>query len=149
MGVFDLTVENAQLVQARGPSAQLTAISAGEGHVIKADAMLVEAVSGAAWVRVQAEKLPSAEHEHGVVKSSRLLVLVENGLGGQQLAVPAGAALQISHRHGNVGNWREVRHGTSKLMAEYWDDDRRKVPAAGRRELQGADVSAGRFAGGL
>jgi hypothetical protein len=58
MDVFDPAVEDAQLVQARGPSDQLTAISAGEGHVIKAGAMLVETVSGAAWVRVQTESCP-------------------------------------------------------------------------------------------
>jgi len=72
--------------------------------------MLVEPVTCGPGVRMQAEQLPAAEREYGVVKSSGLLVLVENGPSGQQPAVPASASLQISHRHSNVGDRRELRH---------------------------------------
>jgi hypothetical protein len=73
--------------------------------------MLVEPVTCGLGVRMQAEQLPAAEREHGVVKASGLLVLVKNGPGGQQLAVPASASPQISHRHSDVGDRRELRHG--------------------------------------
>ena len=87
MGVLDSAVRNAQLVQARGPPLQLTAVTAGEGHMIQAGAMLVESVTGGMGVGMQAEQLPSVEREHGVVKAPGLLVLVENGLGsGRQMA---------------------------------------------------------------
>jgi len=75
-------MHNAQLVQACDPGLQLTAVTAGEGNMIQAGAMLVESVICGIWVRMQAEQLSSAEREHGVVKAPDLLVLVENGLGG-------------------------------------------------------------------
>jgi hypothetical protein len=78
--------------------------------MIQAGTMLVEPVTCSPGVRMQAEQLPPAEREYGVVKSSGLLVLVENGPGGQQPAVPASASLQISHRHSNVGDRRELGH---------------------------------------
>jgi len=108
-GVLDPPVRDAQLIQARGPGLQLTAVTAGEGNMIQAGTMLVEPVTCGLRVRVQAEQLPAAEREDGVVKSSGLLVLVENGPGAQQPAVPASASLQISHRHSDVGDRRELR----------------------------------------
>ena len=48
--------------------------------------MRVEPVSCVIGLGVQAERLPSIKREHGVVEAVGLLVLVENGLGGQQLA---------------------------------------------------------------
>src|ERR1700751_3881971 len=59
---------------------------------------------------MQAEQLPATEREHGVVKAPDLLVLVENGLGGQQLAVPASGSLQISHGYGDAGDRRGPTH---------------------------------------
>jgi hypothetical protein len=109
-GVLDPAVRDAQLIQARGPGLQLTAITAGEGNMIQAGTMLIEPVTCGLRVRVQAEQLPAAEREYGVVKSSGLLVLVENGPGAQQPAVPASASLQISHRDSDVGDRRELRH---------------------------------------
>jgi hypothetical protein len=82
-------VRDAQLIQARGPGLQLIAVTTGEGNMIQAGTMLVEPVTCGPGVRMQAEQLPAAEREYGVVKSSGLLVLVENGPGGQQPAVPA------------------------------------------------------------
>ena len=110
VGVHDSAMGNAQLVQACDPGLQLTAVTAGEGNMIQAGAMLVESVTCGIWVRMQAEQLSSAEREHGVVKAPDLLVLVENGLGGQQPAVPAGASLQISHSHSDVGDGWKLRH---------------------------------------
>ena len=77
-GVLDSAVRDAQLIQARGPGLQLIAVTAGEGNMIQAGTMLVEPVTCSPGVRMQAEQLP-AEREYGVVKSSGLLVLVENG----------------------------------------------------------------------
>ena len=110
VGVLYSAVRNAQLVQACGPRQQLTAITAGEGNMIQAGAMLVEYVTCSLGMRMQAEQLPSTEREHGVMKAPSLLVLVENGLGGQQLAVPASASIEISHRHGDMGDRRKLRH---------------------------------------
>ena len=72
--------------------------------------MLVESVTGGTGVGMQAEQLPATEREHGVVKAPGLLVLVENGPGGQRLAVPASASPEISHSHSDVGDRRELRH---------------------------------------
>src|SRR5450755_961278 len=110
MGVHDSAVRNAQLIQACGPRLQLTAVTAGEGNVIQAGAVLVESVTCGLGVRMQAEQLLCTEREHGVVKASSLLVLVENGLRGQQLAIPASASVEISHRHSDMGDRRELRH---------------------------------------
>ena len=114
MGVHYSAMRDAQLVQARGPRLQLTAVTTGEGNMIQAGAMLVENVTSGLGVGVQAEQLPAAEREHGVVKPPDLLVLVEHRPGGQQLGVPAGAALQISHGHSNMGDRRELSH--SRLL---------------------------------
>jgi len=110
MGVHDSAVRNGQLVQACGPHHQLTAVTAGEGNMIQAGAVLVESVTCRLGMRMQAEQLPSTEREHGVVKAAGLLILVENGLAGQQLAVPASASIEISHRHGDMGDWRKLKH---------------------------------------
>ena len=79
-GVPDSAVRNAQRVQARGPALLLAAIAADEGHMIQAGAILVEPVTCAIGLGVQAEQLPSIKGEHGVVEAAGLLVLVENGL---------------------------------------------------------------------
>jgi hypothetical protein len=110
VGVLDSAVRDAQLIQARGPGLQLIAVTAGEVNMIQAGTMLVEPVTCGLGVRMQAEQLPAADREYGVVKSSGLLVLVENGPASQQPAVPASASLQISHRHSDVGDRRELRH---------------------------------------
>ena len=110
MGVHDSAMHNAQLVQAVHPSLQLTTVTAREGNMIQTGAMLVESVTGGTGVGMQAEQLPASEREHGVVKAPDLLVLVENGPGGQQLAVPASASPEISHSHSDVGDRRELRH---------------------------------------
>ena len=78
--------------------------------MIQTGAMLVESVTGATRMGMQAEQLPATEREHGVVKAPDLLVLVENGLGGQQFAVPASASLEISHSQSDVDDRRELRH---------------------------------------
>src|SRR5271165_3010169 len=76
MGVLDSAVRDAELVQARGPGLQLIAVAAGERNMIQAGAVLVESVTCGLGVGMQAEQLPSAEREHGVVKAPGLLVLV-------------------------------------------------------------------------
>ena len=43
------------------------------------------------------KQLPSTEGEHRVVEAPARLVLVEDGCGGEQLAVPASASLEIGH----------------------------------------------------
>ena len=91
MGAHDPAMGNAQLVQACGPRLQLTAVTAREGNMIQASAVLVEYVTRGIAVRMQAEQLPSTDREHSMVKAPDLLVLVQDRLGGQQLAVPAGA----------------------------------------------------------
>ena len=51
MGVLHSAVRNAELVQAR-PGLQLTTVTAGEGHMIEADAMLIEPATcaiGVVW----------------------------------------------------------------------------------------------------
>ena len=68
-GVPDSAVRNAQRVQARGPALLLAAISADEGHMIQAGAILVEPVTCAIGLGVQAELLPSIKREHGVVEA--------------------------------------------------------------------------------
>jgi hypothetical protein len=55
VGVLDSAVRDTQLVQARGPAFQLAAVTAGEGHMIQAGAILVEPVTRTAGVGVQAE----------------------------------------------------------------------------------------------
>jgi hypothetical protein len=88
-------VRDAQLVQAR-PSLQLP-ITAGEGNMIRPVRCSSTFTCGLRVVRAS-RAAPAAEREYGVVKSSGLLVLVENGPGAQQPVVPASASLQISHR---------------------------------------------------
>ena len=68
MGVLDSAVRNAEFVQARGPGLQLTTVTAGEGHMIEAGAMLIEPATCAIGVGMQAEQLPSIECEHRVGK---------------------------------------------------------------------------------
>ena len=92
------------------PALRLTAVAAGEGHMIQAGAMLVESVTGGMRVGMQAEQLPAAEREHGVVKVPGLLVLIQDRPAAQELAVPAGASLKVSHGHSDMGDRREVRH---------------------------------------
>ncbi len=118
MGVLDSAVRNAELVQARGPGLQLTTVTAGEGHVIEAGAMLIEPATCAIGVGVQAEQLPSIEREHRVVKTAGLLVLVEHGRGAQQLAVPASASVQISHGHRDVGDRWKLGHSSLLVDGE-------------------------------
>jgi hypothetical protein len=77
--------------------------------------MLIEAVTCAMGVGMQAKQLSPTEREHGVVKAPNLFVLVENGLGGQQFAVPARASLQISHGHCDVGDRWELRHSSLQI----------------------------------
>jgi hypothetical protein len=67
---LDSTVRNADLVRARGPGLQLSTVTAGEGHMIEAGAMLIEPATCAIEVGVQAEQLPSIEREHRVVKTA-------------------------------------------------------------------------------
>jgi hypothetical protein len=59
---------------------------------------------------MQAEQLPSAERKHGVVKVPGLLVLIQDRPAAQQLAVPAGASLKVSHGYCDMGDRRELRH---------------------------------------
>jgi hypothetical protein len=79
--------------------------------MIKAGAVLVEPVTRGPGVGMQAEQLPAAEREHGVVKGPGLLVLIQDRPAAQQLAVPAGASLKVSHGHSDMGDRRELRHG--------------------------------------
>jgi hypothetical protein len=88
MGVLDPAVHDAELVQAPDPCPQLITVVAGERNMIEAGAVLVESVTCGPGVGMQAEQLPSTEREHGVVKAPRLLVLVQDRPGAQQLAVP-------------------------------------------------------------
>jgi hypothetical protein len=88
MGVLDPAVHDAELVQAPHPCPQLITVVAGERNMIEAGAVLVESVTCGPGVGMQAEQLPSTKREHGVVKAPRLLVLVQDRPGAQQLAVP-------------------------------------------------------------
>jgi hypothetical protein len=83
MGVDDIAMLNAKLVQSRGPLLQVAAVLAGKGDMIQPCAVLVESVTRAPRVRVQAEKLPSVECEDRVVEAPDVLVFVENGRGAQ------------------------------------------------------------------
>src|SRR5262249_45290822 len=111
MGVLDPAVDDAELVQARGPCPQLITVAAGERDMIKAGAVLVEPVTPGPGGGMQAEQLPAADREHGVVEVPGLLVFVQDRPAAQQFAVPAGASLKVSHGHGDMGDRREVRHG--------------------------------------
>jgi hypothetical protein len=91
--VLDSAVHDAELIQARSPCLQLLAVAAGERNMIKTGAVLIEGVTCGLGVGMQAQELPSPEREHGVVKTSGLLVFVQDRLGAQQLAIPAGASL--------------------------------------------------------
>src|SRR5215469_15677717 len=62
-GVLDSAVHDAKLVQPRRPGLQLIAVAAGERNMIKAGAVLVEGVTRGLRVGMQAEQLPTAEHE--------------------------------------------------------------------------------------
>jgi hypothetical protein len=99
-------------VAQRGLALQLAAIAAGEGRMIQAGAMLVEPVSCAIGVGVQAEQLPSVKRVHGVVEAAGLLVLVGNGLGGEQLAGPASCVAPGQSRSPRHGDRWEPRHGS-------------------------------------
>jgi hypothetical protein len=103
-------MNDAELVQARNPCPQLITVAAGERNMIKAGTVLVEPVTRGPGVGMQAEQLPAAEREHGVVKAPGLLVLIQDRPAAQQLAVPAGASLKVSHGHSDMGDRREVRH---------------------------------------
>jgi hypothetical protein len=59
---------------------------------------------------MQAEQLPSIQGEDRVVEPPGLFVLVEDGCGGEQLAIPASASLEISHGHSDVSDVWKVRH---------------------------------------
>src|SRR5436190_13593096 len=110
MGVLDPAMNDAELVQARDPCPQLITATAGERNMIKAGAVLVEPVTSGPGMGVQAEQLHAANREHGVVKVPGLLVLIQDRPAPQQLAVPAGASLKISHGHSDMGDRRELRH---------------------------------------
>jgi hypothetical protein len=103
-------MNDAEFVQPRDPCPQLITVAAGERDMIKAGAVLVEPVTRGPGVGVQAEQLPAAEREHGVVKVPGLLVLIQDRPVAQQLAVPAGASLKVSHGHSDMGDRRELRH---------------------------------------
>jgi hypothetical protein len=51
--------------------------------MVQAGAVLIESVMGRLRMPMQAEQLPSFECEHRVVITADVLVLVENGLGGE------------------------------------------------------------------
>lgn len=110
MGILDPAVSDAQLIQACRPGLQLTAVTAAEGHMVQAGAVLIEPVTRGIGVGMQPEQLTSTDDEHRMVKSPVLLVLVEHRLSGQEFAVPPGAALQISYSHGDVSNRRKFSH---------------------------------------
>ena len=110
MGVLDPAMNDAELVQARDPRPQLITIAAGERNMIKAGAVLIEPVTGGLGMGMQAEQLPSAEREHGVMKVPALLVLIQDRPAAQQFAVPAGASLKVSHGYSDMGDRRELRH---------------------------------------
>ena len=97
--------------------------------MLQAGAMRVESVSCAIGLGVQAEQLPSIKREHGVVEAAGLLVLVENGLGGEQLARAASASPQVSH-----GN-RDMATGGNPGTAASWStverSDGRRCPEPG------------------
>lgn len=59
MGVHDSAMCDVQLIQTRNPRLQLTAVTAGEGDMIQAGAMLVKSVTRAIRMGMQAEQLPA------------------------------------------------------------------------------------------
>jgi hypothetical protein len=78
--------------------------------MVQAGAMLIEQVMNGLRMPVQAEQLPSIQREHRVVETPEMLVLVENGLGGEQVGIPAGTSLKIGDGHSDVGEGWELRH---------------------------------------
>ena len=110
MSVLDPAMNDAELVQARDPCPQLISVAAGERNMIKAGAVLVESVTGGPGVGMQAEQLSPTERKHGVVKVPGLLVLIQDRPAAQQLAVPAGASLKVSHGYSDMGDRRKLRH---------------------------------------
>lgn len=132
MGVLDPAVNDAELVEARDPCPQFITVAAGERDMIKAGAVLVEPVTRGPGVGMQAEQLPSAEREHGVVEVPGLLVLIQDRPAAQQLAVPAGASLKVSHGYCDMGDRRELRHCGLLI-----DGERETGPAGHPRALPG------------
>src|SRR3954454_5547882 len=61
-------------------------------------------------VSVQAEELPTIKDEDRVVEAADGLVLVEHGLGPEQVAVPADAPVEIGHGDRNVCEGRKRGH---------------------------------------
>src|SRR5450631_439153 len=75
--------------------------------MVQAGAMLVDEVVSGLRMPVQAEKLPCLEREHRVVITPDVLVFVENGLGREQVGVPASTSPQIGDSHSDVGEgWK-------------------------------------------
>jgi len=113
VGVLDSSVRDTKLVQARRPCLQLIAVAAGERHMIKAGAVLVEGATAGLGVGMQAKKLPAAKREHGVMKTPGLLVFVQDRFGVQQVTatwvIGGNAAIAASWVMVSVGRLRTVR----------------------------------------
>jgi hypothetical protein len=78
--------------------------------MVQAGAMLVEEVMSGLRMPMQAEQLPSLEREHRVVITPDVLVLVENGLGREQVGVPASTSPEIGDSHSDMGEGWKLRH---------------------------------------
>jgi hypothetical protein len=98
--------------------------------------MPVESVTCGLGVCMEDKQLPSTEGEHRVVEAPARLVLVEDGCGGEQLAVPASASLEIGHGYSEVGDGWQVRHSGLLIDGGRTDVDDSSSPAIGPIKCQ-------------
>ena len=112
MGILDIAVNNAQVVQPRGLLLQFRPVTARERNMVQTSAMLIEGLRRAPGMGVQPEQLPTIKREHRVVKTTHLLILIKHRLRTEQPAIPTRASIQVGHSHRNMSSRRKHRHSS-------------------------------------
>ena len=107
MGIDDVTMGDAQLVQAGGPEFEFRTVCASETDVVQPWASLIETVSRIRCaVRVQTEQHAAVQRKHDMVEVAA--VLIENWVDIEEPAIPFAAGPKVGHGHGDVGDRGEV-----------------------------------------
>src|SRR6516165_5195398 len=133
--VHDPTVGDAQLIEASLPLGKLVARRAGEREVVKPRPALVERLgAGRIGELVEPDQCLTADEPDDVPE--RPGVLVQHRLGTEEPLVPRHAPVEIGHGEGDVGDGRELGHGSPCARRL-----RQRVPRLGR--LVGCEAGSG------
>ncbi len=102
-GVDDVSVRDRELVEPLLPPLELRSIGTGKGHMVQPRSQFARRL-GRLGVRVlvEAEESPVAQKPDDVVERPR--ILVEDGLGIKEPAVPGDAALQVAYGQSDVSD---------------------------------------------